>query len=305
MLHLRPFYLENNPYSPINESISKLEKTSGSEKYDCCIQHLPIDKLAYSGFFPQHVAIPIFGGYSNITDDRIIENLNRFDKVIVNTDQDISLLLKSEIKSKILKTDVDLSETISAIGDKRFNFGAHNYNHKFYGFFHYKREHDLIKKILLSFYIAFRCRDGQSIILSITGDSEDQKDLTRFIQQTKQELNINVSNKSLVELFLFTPMSIQDQIALHKTCETLLCFSRSTTVLHKEIAEVVNNHIMDEDNTVIVDVPCYSNEHRKYLPDDNHASVLTNSLINNMREFVYKQPEKPRQKNTIPISRLI
>jgi hypothetical protein len=303
-LHLKPYFLENLPYA-LEDHLQELEHNTQNIQYDYCIQHLPLDRLAYSGYY-RNVAIPIFGGYSNITDINIVETMNGFDKIIVNTDQEIGLLLKSDIKPPILKADIDLSEAIENIGDKKFNFGAHNYSHKFYGFFHYKREHDLIKKLLMAFYIAFRCREGQSIILSIAGDQEDQKDLSQFIQQTKNELNIKTSNKSLIELFLFSHMGLPEQIALHKTCETLLCFSHGTTILHKTIAKAVNNHIIDEDSAVAVDVPCYSNQNRRYLPDDNHVSVLTNSLINNMREFVYKQPtQSTMSKDLTLISKLL
>jgi hypothetical protein len=307
-INIKPYHLDNSPYEQLDDVLKKLEETNpDNEGYDCCIQHLPLDRLAYSGFFKQHIAIPIFSGHSNITDTRIVETLNRFDKIIVNTPQEISMLLKADVESQILQADIDVSDAVDKVGQKRYNFGAHNGNHKFYGFFHYKREQDIIKKLLLSFYIAFRCRDGQSIILSIVGDTSDQKNLSQFIQQTKQELNIRTSNKSLVELFLFTPMNTLEQVALHQTCETLLCFSHGSTIMHKTIAKHIGNHIIDEENTVMVDVPCYSGTEAGYLPDDNHSSILTNSLINNMREFVFKQPteEQTQSKNINLLSRYI
>jgi hypothetical protein len=303
-IHLAPYTISENKLGNILPQYLKLENTIPST-YDCCIQHLPIDLLCWSGMYSKNIAIPIIEGIVSINSSSTIENLNRFDQIIINNETDLHTVLRSNIMTKVdqVKCDIDLDP--QTIVDKRYNFGAHNNNHKFYGFFHYKKDVDIIKNILLAFYIAFRCREGQSLIMSIVADHEDQSDLLSFIRKTKETLNILDNNKSLTEIFLFYPMTLEDKIVLHNTCETFMSFSRENTTLHQNIAQTLNNNVLDYSNTEHIEDPAQEIFAKKYDPNNSIYSIVLSSLINNMRSFVTKRPEQAKKLNMTPISKIL
>jgi hypothetical protein len=291
----RPVFLTDNAVQ-VDQTIIDLEKNNIKE-YDCCIQHLPLSMLSYSGRFKQNVAIPIADPLTQINTVSIINQLNLFDSIIVNNKNDEVMLVRSGISSKIKTVDCPIDiNMVNSIKDKKFNFGLHNTNHKFYFFGNYTQDIEIINKVILSFYLAFRCRSGVSLIMNIEGSPKDQEHLNKRRKEMKEQLEIIDYNNSINEIYIFDKMSSFNELVLHNSCDTLLSLYPRDSMLQKQYALFFGNNIIDKENTNVVEVP-YSggSNNTRYTPTDSIESVITNSLVSSMINFSVKGTNKQQK----------
>lgn len=289
----RPLFTSNSPaISDVDDFIIRAEKNS-QNNFDCCIQHAPLSMTTYSGYFKNLISIPILPISAKINNILDIDTLNKFHKIVINNNKEESSLIRSGITSQIKRVDcpvkVDLLKTV----DKKFNFGLHNNNYKFYFIGDYKKDIEIIHKILLAFYVSFRCDISYSLIMLLSGDNQDREHLEKTSTDIKNQLRILSYPKPLNELYIFEPMSYYDTLVLHNSCDIFLNLQYGGSKTHHEYASFFGNTIIDYENTDTVDIP-YGNNPSGYIVGDDIESVTTNSIINRMRHCtqtkIVKQP---------------
>jgi hypothetical protein len=285
----RPIFTANG-IGKIQENIKDAEKRL-QNNYDCCIQHAPLHMLTYSGYFNQLVAIPILPMSIKINSLSNIDTLNRFNKIIINNDKEESLLIRSGIKSEIKNIDCPVDTKVAETVDKKFNFGLHNDNHKFYFIGNYKKDMEAIHKILLAFYVSFRCDITHSLIMLLEGDQQDKEHLQKTSIDIKNQLNIISYKNPLNELYIFEPMSEYDKLVLHNSCDIFLNLQYGGSKVQKHYALFFGNSIIDHENTDTVDIP-YGNNPSGYATEDAVESITTSSIINRMRNCTKEQNTK-------------
>jgi len=292
----RPIFTSNSTVQKIQENITDAEKRL-QNNYDCCIQHMTLNMLTYSGYFKHLVAIPVLPISNKINSLSNIDTLNRFNKIIINNDKEESLLVRSGIKSEIKNIDCPVDIKMAETIDKKFNFGLHNNNHKFYFIGNYKKDMEAIHKILLAFYVSFRCDITYSLIMLLEGDQQDKEHLQKTSTDIKSQLNIISYRNPLNELYIFEPMSEYDKLILHNSCDIFLNLQYGGSKIQKHYAEFFGNFIIDNENTDTVDIP-YGNNPSGYVTEDTIESITTNSIINRMRHCAKEKNIKtPNQKS--------
>jgi len=297
----RPVFLSEKT-KHVSQDILTLEKNELNE-YDCCIQHLPLNMLSYSARFKNNIAIPISEPLTRINSTPIINQLNLFDSVLVNSQNEEVMLVRSEVKSKIKKITCPINlEMAKEIKDKKFDFGIHNNNHKFYFFGNYREDLEIINKIILSFYLAFRCRDKTSLIMVLEGSGQDQEHLNKTRKEMKEQIEISPFNNSINEIYIFDRLSEIDQLIVHNSCNTLLSLYPRDSMLQKEYALFFGNNIIDKNNTNVVEVPySRSSNNIRYSPGDAIESIITQSIVSNM--IHYANNGNSKSPKDIPINK--
>ena len=291
----RPVFLSERT-TQVNQDILGLEKNILNE-YDCCIQHLPLNMLSYSARFKQNIAIPISDPLTRINSIPIINQLNLFDSIVVNNQNEEVMLVRSDIKSKIKKITCPINLGMAKeIKDKKFDFGIHNNNHKFYFFGNYREDLEIINKIILSFYLAFRCRDKTSLIMVLEGSEQDQEHLNKTRREMKEQLEIVPFNNSINDIYIFDRLSETDQLVMHNSCNTLLSLYPRDSMLQKQYALFFGNNIIDKNNTNVVEVPySKSSNTTRYSPGDAIESIITQNIVSNMIHYASNGNSKSQQ----------
>ena len=168
-LSARPLYIDPSCAIEVSEQSPLLVETNTLDHYDICIQYAPINLLRPYNVFKHNIAIPIFESYKTLS-NKHRQLLSGFDKIIINNNTSETMLVKSDLGSKIgrIKCPISLN-TIEKQKQQKINLNIHNNTKKFYFFGHIDQDWDLIQKILISFYLAFRCEYGYSLVLCMEG----------------------------------------------------------------------------------------------------------------------------------------
>lgn len=277
----RPIYLSAKHIEPYSQDLLKHEKTIYNN-YDCLIQHCPIDMLTKHGGFLKNIAIPIFGHSKNIQPYQI-NTLSTFDKVVVDNDANEAMLVKSGLDKNISRITYPIIEDlVIKLKDKKLNLGVHNSATKFYLFGNLVDHADIIQKILVSFYISFRCEYGKSLILFIEEtNKKEQLEFLNTIKALKAKLKIVSMDRSISEFVIFKNFSFEEKIAAHNTCHVFLNLTQKST-LQEQYAKYFGNTVLNHSNIETIDVPDYSSE--TYSPEDLYESIVTESLIDHLKE---------------------
>ena len=293
----RPVYFSAKNVERYSKNKLKYEHTI-YDSYDYLIQHCPIDMLQKHGGFSKNIAIPIFDRSKNIKSYQV-SSLRSFDKIIVDNDSDEAMLVRSGLEKNISRvTQPILEDLVAKLKDKRLNLGLHNSATKFYLFGNLQDHADIIQKILISFYISFRCEYGKSLILFLEeADKKDQLDFLNMIKDLKGKLKIHSPDSSISEFVIFKNFSLEEKIAAHNTCHVFLSLGQKST-LQEQYAKYFGNTVLNNENIETIDVPDYASQ--TYSPGDLYESIVTESLIYYLRESAgaSHKTETPNTNNT-------
>ena len=296
----RPVYFSIKNIERYSKNKLKYENTI-YDSYDCLIQHCPIDMLQKHSGFSKNIAIPIFDRSKNIKPYQAI-SLHSFDKIIADNDSDEAMLVRSGLEKNISRvTQPILEDLVATLKDKRLNLGLHNSATKFYLFGNLRDHADIIQKILISFYISFRCEYGKSLILFLEeADKKDQLDFLNMIKDLKEKLKIRSADSSISEFVIFKNFSLEEKIVAHNTCHVFLSLGQKST-LQEQYAKYFGNTVLNNENIETIDVPDYASQ--TYSPGDLYESIVTESLIYYLRESAgaSHKTETPNTNNNIHI----
>jgi hypothetical protein len=289
----RPLYFSTKYIEPYSQNTLKYENAI-YDSYDCLIQHCPIDMMQKHGGFLKNVAIPIFGNSKNMKPHQI-NNLRLFDKIIVDNDTDETTLVRSGVDQNISRITCPIIEDLAVkLKDKKLNLGLHNSATKFYLFGNLVDHANIIQKILVSFYISFRCEYGKSLVLLLEeADKKEQLNFLNMIKDLKTKLKILSSDRSISEFVIFKNFSLEEKIVAHNTCHVFLNVTQKST-LQEKYAQYFGNTVLSHQNIETIDVPDYASEN--YSTGDVYESIITESLISQLKESV-QLPHKTETSN--------
>jgi hypothetical protein len=289
----RPIFITRNTIADIDPKIIELENNLFSE-YDYCIQALPMEMLTFSGSIKKHIAL-ISHNYLNAIDNySVLNQLNRMNIVAVNNAEDESMLVRSEVSCQIKRIDCPINLDMANSIDKKFNFGIHEDHHKFYLFANYKEDLEVIHKTILAFYMAFRCREGHSLIMILEGSDQDREHLHKARLDLKKQLGIVEYNHSINELYIFDQLSDSDKLMVHNSCDTFLNLSPTASILQKQYALFFGNSIIDKNNTDTIELPNKSYYGDTiYCPGNFIESLVTSSISATMISCSAKHKKTP------------
>lgn len=287
----RPIYFGMDNIDKQLLELSTFERTI-LKSYDILIQHCPLDWAQTHGGFNKNIIIPIIGNIGNLRNHQK-KNIAKFDTVVVDNNNHESLFVRSGYAENIRRVSCPIIKTLCEnLKEKRINLGINNTSKKFYFFGNIQRDMELIQKLLVSFYVAFRAEFGKSIIMYLDeAPPQDQKNFFDIVKGIKQKLRIAHSNHATSEMFIFKNLSFQEKIIAHNTCDILLSFGtefRST--IQEQHAKYFNNSIINIENVDVIEVPNL-NHTTNYYPEDTEHSIVTQSLINEMVECSKKNPK--------------
>ena len=290
----RPIFINKNTIKAIDPKIIELENNLFSE-YDYCIQALPMEMLTFCGSIKKHIALISHNYLSAINNYSVINQLNRMDTVAVNNVEDESMLVRSGVSCEIKKIDCPINLDMANSIDKKFNFGIHSDHHKFYLFANYREDLEIIQNAISAFYMAFRCREGHSLIMILEGSDQDREHLNKTRLELKKQIGISDEyNHSINELYIFDQLSDSDKVMVHNSCDTFLNLSPTASILQKQYALFFGNSIIDKNNTNTIEFPHKSYcGNTIYYPGDFIESLVTNSISAAMISCIAKHKKIP------------
>jgi hypothetical protein len=295
----RPIYLSQSSIEKFNGEFLTYESKTYDE-YDCLIQHAPIYSLQKHGGFPKNIAVPILENTNNLK-SCYKKQLMQFDKIIINNDNSEAMMVRNDLAEKIYRIACPIADNLAeSLKEKKLNLGIHNSTTKFYFFGNLDRDMDVIKKILISFYISFRSEYGKSLILFLEDVSPaKQLEFVNMAKEIKQKLKINTSDKSVSEYFIFKNLLLEEKIIAHNSCQVFLNLGQTST-LQEQYAKLFNNHVINMDNIETIEVPNYTAN--TYEPNDTYESIVTEALIDVMKNSFDKPKEASSSFTHIPNS---
>jgi hypothetical protein len=259
----------------INNSFSySEEKISGNlESFDIVIQHAPVDMIVNDSRIKKLIIFPIM----DVVNEKIINMLSikKFDKLLVNSKYHLDKL-KKVFGSKV--TYLRYNKTGIPI-NKRYNIKFLNKTQKFYCVSSYKKEQNIIRKIILSFMMAFRTNPTVSLILFLEDKPSELEQLNKDIAEYKKQLNlINDFKKITIAPFDNTEESL---LATHNSGDIYLSTIISESNIHCDIAQLYKKKILYLDRVDSATIPSESD----YTVGDTITSPLTISLAEEMRRI--------------------
>jgi hypothetical protein len=284
----RPIYLSQSNIERFNGSFLKYE-TKIYEEYDCLIQHAPLELLQKHETFPKNIAIPILGDIINLKSYHQ-KQLMQFDKIIINNDNNEAVMVKNDLAEKAYRIACPIMDSlVEDLKEKKLNLGIHNSTTKFYFFGNLDRDMDVIQKILVSFYIAFRSEYGKSLVLFLEDVNQaKQSEFMNMTKEIKQKLKITISDKSVSEFFIFKNLLLEEKIIAHNSCQVFLNLGQKSS-LQEQYAKFFGNHVINTDEVETIEVPNHNSS--QYEPNDTYESIITQSLIDVMKNSLDKPKE--------------
>ena len=292
----RPIYLNLN-HSTIKSGILSCESTV-YDSYDVLIQYGPVGWLQPHQGFATNIAIPIMGPALNLREHQV-SSLSRFNKIIATSQQDELRLVSSGLGNSNTITKICypiVPASMDSIKDQKINLGVHNKSVKFYFFGNITIDADIIQKILVSFYTAFRGDYGKSLILLLDNVSEKEK--KQFIETAnsiKQQLRIHQYAKSITEYFMFKSLSFQEKLMIHNTCDVFLSLNTINSTVQEEHARYLHNVIINTENVESVPIPRITNE--DFEPNERIESIITESLVEQIKLAYLINPKSQKYTN--------
>lgn len=288
-------------YPSIHEPTIKLDilpcESKTYDSYEVLIQHAPVNWLQPHQGFVKNIAIPILGP-ALILREHQVSSLSRFNKILVDNSQDEARLVRSGLGDSITRISHPiLPSSLRDIKDQKIDFGVHNKSLKFYFFGNMHTDADIIQKILVSFYTAFRGNFGKSLILLL--DNVSNKEKQQFIEtinSIKQQLRIHQYTKSTTEYIMFKSLSFQEKLMIHNTCDVFLSLNLITkSTIQEEHAKYLNNVIINMENLETVSIPRITNE--DFEPNERIDSIITESLVEQMKLVSTIDPKSQKYTN--------
>lgn len=287
-LFSRPLFLNNALVNPNNIDYSLYENINLDPiEFSVCIQHAPTEYLA-TQYKWKNIAIPILD--PKIHKASVFNNLqklNEFDAVLVSSEQEKNVLLKSSISSKIYICDENLLDhTSKDILNNRYDLGSlsdDEYNFGFIG--SYTENLSIINKTVLSFLVAFRSDSNLKLHFFLRGTQTNKNEIEKFYHETLKQLQIyNYNNIS----FTFSSLDLEASIASLNSTNCLLAINDDINMhIYENYMKRLNRAVINKGSVDTIQVPTTFVDYR-YDIDDLLSSISTLDLISKMRQSIDK-----------------
>lgn len=243
------------------------------ESYDVVIQQAPLNLIVNDSRIKKSIIIPII----EILNEKAINILKtkKFDKLLVSSKYHLDKL-KKIFTSKVTYLRY---QNIVRSCNKKYNTGLLNKTQKFYYIGTYKQQQNLIKKIMLSFMIAFRTNPSVSLVLLLEDAATNTEQLNKDMAECKQQLNIiNDFKKITVAAFQCTEESLS---IAHNGGDIYISPITLSSNIHCEIAQAYKKKILYLDRINSIDIP---SDHEYYV-GDTIPSPTTLSIAEEMKRL--------------------
>jgi hypothetical protein len=292
----RPLFLDSSVLITNDDPIlGQIENAPENLSLNCIIQHAPIEYLAIQKY-TKNIAIPIMQNkFSKMPYNQNYQKLNLFDNILVENEQDKSILMKSNISCPITLFDESLSDkAILPHLNKSYNLGEKMNGIFVFGFIGaYNQNISIIQKIITAFLISFRSHSNVALILSCRGTEQDKKEIESYYNDLKKKLSIVEYNNVI---FIFSGLDIESAIASLNSFSCLLSINddNSQYFYEKYIASKGISFITKHNVENIQIPPVLIDE--SYDIDDNLISISTADLSKKMKEIQNQQGQNKHQK---------
>lgn len=259
----------------IDTSVSYDEETiqSGLESYDVVIQQAPVDLIVNDTRIKKSIIIPIIGELN----EKIINTLKikTFHKLLVSSKYHLDKL-KKIFGSKVVY--LRYHDNVTKV-NKKYNIRFLNKTQKFYYIGSYTKQQNSVRKIILSFIMAFRTDPSVSLVLFLEENPLDLEQLNKDIADYKKQLNlINDFKKITIAAFDNTEESL---LITHNGGDIYISPIISNSNIHCDIAQAYKKKILYIDRVDCISIPTETD----YSVGDTMNSPLTLSLAAEMQKI--------------------
>lgn len=258
----------NNAFSYIEETI-----TGDLSSFDVVIQHAPINMIVNDSRIKKSIIFPII----DTVNEKLINTLNikKFDKILVSNKYHLDKL-KKVFGSKVIY--LRYHKSIGPV-DKKYNIKFLNKTQKFYWIGSYKKEQNIIQKIILCFMMAFRTDPKVSLVLFLEDQPSELEGLNKDIAECRKRINL-INDFKKITIFPFNNTE-ESLLIAHNSGDIYLSPIISKSNIHCDIAQFYKKKILYIDRVDSVAVP---NE-KDYSAGDTLTSPISLSLSEEMKRI--------------------
>jgi DNA-dependent RNA polymerase auxiliary subunit epsilon len=232
----------------LNNSALFFSENNLNDKYDAVIQHLPVNRLAYTQHIKTNIAIPIFG--PELLSNYDIEYLNLFDQVLSDN------LIQYEYLNEVLNKPSTLYSLsyrdMTRDMTQAISFPAYSSNNILYTIIEYQYNIEYIFDLISEFL--FYSLDKQDICLVIyvlNANNMIMQEIQKQINNGQKLCNINTENLSKVIIMPIGSQQIDLQMAHYAGNIFLNIHDYPNNALHSNLASINKKPTinLDKNNT--------------------------------------------------------
>lgn len=197
-LFLRPLYLSNETIQknhPIDWlPYETLPDTLDQETY--IIQHAPTNYLGAQSLW-YSIAVPVLDPQlSKASRYNDIYRLNHFRHIVVSSDYEKNLLLKSEVSTPCAINQYDPTPYLDTqLVDKKYDFGLLEHQMYYYGFIGpYKENISIIQQLVVAFSLATRTMPHSKLVFFLRGTQQDKNEIEKFYNESCSIIKVQDRN---------------------------------------------------------------------------------------------------------------
>lgn len=269
------------------------------------IQYLPVEFLSAQSF-TKNIAIPIFNNQllKSSLNNPSFKTLNLFDHILVDNDNNKTLLIKSGITTKIhvYNQEIQANYFGDELSGKQFDLGVLNENTIFSFIGSYEANEQVVHKLIIAFLVAFRGASDKTLFLLLKGNSKDKQKIEAFYKQTKDQLRLIEADPVL---FSFSSLGLQEAIAALNTCSCYLSINNDVScTMYEKYAQSLSKIIINKQSLEISQTPILSIGNL-YDIEDIVGSINTSSLINKLQSITTDTAKTKNKSNNKSISEIL
>jgi len=223
-----------------------------------------------------------------------LQILNRCDHIIVNSEYEKQILLKSEIKKPIHVCYEDITSYMNKeFISQRYDFKS-KLNDYYFGFIgYYSLNRPVIEKIITAFLIGYRADLSKKLVLFLRGTQTDKESIEKFILDTQNKLNI-ISNINIKIYF----MDLEE-----KTCISAINSMDCLLALNEDsYLHLFDYYIAMQDKDCISISQFNNTEHsleinNLYDTEDLLHSISVEDILSRMSNISHKKIKQKHSKN--------
>jgi len=277
-LHTRPICIESNLI--IKDYSSLYEKFDESvEKYSIIVQHLPLEYLSvYKNCY--NIAIPIVDArLVDASNNNHYSKLNEFDYLLIDSIRTKEFLKRSNIKTKLDIFSEHLIPDPRTL-NQRYNLGEANDLFKFGFIGPYKKNEQIIQKLIIAYTIAFRSDIKTHLVLFLRGTAQDKSDIETFYKNTLKRLNI-VNDENRIS-FIFSDLNETESFVAINSIDCYLSINDDIQyVLYENYAMSSKKLVLSNKDISIIKTPAIDiGDH--YFSGNIIGSLTTEDIMQKM-----------------------
>jgi hypothetical protein len=249
------------------------------------IQNLPLDMLVYNPKFSKNIIIPILDHKKNV--NSIHKSiLQKADKILCNNPIDSDKILSCGVDPKKVSLFRIPFSVNPDTKNKKLNIGIYNNMYKFYFIGEYKKNIDIVHKIIISFLSTFRTNNNICLILWVALTEPEKNRLFEYYENTKKKMKINSGIDQI--LFIQRPIDYAEIEILHNTGNTYLALNDNFyPFIDEQYASIYESNIISRSQLNSTTTPYYGDS--DYYPSDTYEDICIDSLSRKMMDRVSNQ----------------